>query len=210
MTFLEILVEGSSDVPVVREILTRRFGRTEFEHFRIHAHQGKGSRPAHPNREPDQKHRGLLDHLPARLRAYAGMSRTQDVGVVVLLDADDEDCRELKSYLLSLEPRPAKFLFRIAVEEVESWFLADRAAVRQSFSRAKVSRIPRGPADQVIGAWECLARVLDEDPSKITGQRKTRWAERIAPQLNLETPGSPSLHAFIAGVERMLANTIDA
>ena len=36
MIFLEVLTEGSSDVPAVKEILTRRFNLKENEHFRIH------------------------------------------------------------------------------------------------------------------------------------------------------------------------------
>jgi len=204
MTFLEVLVEGSSDVPVVREILTRRLGLRELEEFRILKHRGKGRRPSNPRNRNDPSRRGLLDQLPARLRAYEQMAKAQELAVVVLLDADDDPCTELKSYLLSLSPRPARVLFRIAIEELESWFLADPQAVRRSFPRAKLQHIPRGSPDRVIGAWEALARVLGEDPGKVTGREKTLWAEAIAPHLDFDEPGSPSLRAFITGVERLL------
>ena len=42
MTHFVVLVEGASDVPAVREVMTRRFGLAEDVHFRIHPHQGKG------------------------------------------------------------------------------------------------------------------------------------------------------------------------
>jgi hypothetical protein len=127
-----------------------------------------------------------------------------DLGVVVLMDVDREDCLDLKRYLLSLKPRPSNTKFRIAVEELESWFLADRDAIRRAFPRARLDRIPNGPPDQVIGAWECLARVLRMDPAKVTGVEKTEWAQAIAPHLDLDNPPSPSLRAFIEGLRRML------
>lgn len=68
--FLEILLEGASDVPTVKEILTRRFNLAEGEHFRIHPHKGKGKLPLNSLARPDVKHRGLLDQLPAKLRGY--------------------------------------------------------------------------------------------------------------------------------------------
>jgi hypothetical protein len=37
--FLEILVEGGTEVPTVREILQRHFSLVENTHFRIHPHK---------------------------------------------------------------------------------------------------------------------------------------------------------------------------
>ena len=42
MTHFEILVEGAADVPMVREIMVRRFGLVEKRDFRIHPHKGRG------------------------------------------------------------------------------------------------------------------------------------------------------------------------
>jgi Domain of unknown function (DUF4276) len=124
--------------------------------------------------------------------------------VIVLVDADDEDCRELKTYLMSLTPSPPKTLIRIAVEEIESWFLADEEAISRAFPRAKLSRLPGGPPDRVFGAWEALARVLDKDPTMVTGKEKATWAEAISRHLDLDEPRSPSLRAFIAGTRALL------
>ena len=79
---------------------------------------------------PGPRHQGLLDQLPAKLRGYGKSLAGMDCLVVVLIDADDEDCKDLKTRLLrlydELESKPPSVLFRIAVEETESWFLADR------------------------------------------------------------------------------------
>ena len=207
MTFLRVLVEGSSDVPIVREVLTRRFSLREGEHFLVHPHQGKGKRPAQPNKVPDPKRRGLLDQLPAKLRAWAKEAAGFDMSVIVLVDADDEDCIALKEYLRSLRPAPPKTLYRIAVEELESWFLADEGAISAAFLRARLQRLPRGEPDRVIGAWEALARVLDVDARTVTGADKARWAEEIARHLNLDDPPSPSFRVFVSGVGNLIGET---
>ena len=209
MRFIEVLCEGSSDVPAVREILCRHFGLRPGEHFRVHPHAGKGKLPRNPMARPDSRRRGLLDQLPAKLRGY-GKSENEGYAilVVVLVDADDDDCHALKRSLLKLYedlPRkPAQVLFRIAVEETESWFLADPKAVRAAFHGVDVAALHRLTPDGICGAWESLARTLGMDPAECSGADKVRWAEAIAPHLDLTAPKSPSLRAFVDGLEGRL------
>ncbi|HEY2513327.1 MAG TPA: DUF4276 family protein [Polyangiaceae bacterium] len=209
MTFIEVLCEGSSDVPAIGEILRRRFELSAETHFRIHAHRGKGKLPKNVKKRPLAKHDGLLDLLPAKLRAYGRAESEQyKILVVVLVDADDDDCRELKRSLremyAALEHKPQDVLFRIAVEETESWFLADPKAVRAAFPGADVAALRRIAPDTVCGAWERLARALGEDPHQCSGADKARWAGAIAQHLELTAPKSPSLRALVDGLEQRL------
>lgn len=205
MIFLEVLLEGESDVPAVRNILERRFNLTENEHFRIHPHRGKGSLPTNPLAQPDPVRRGLLDQLPAKLRGYHYLP--EGYCVVVLVDADRDDCHELKESLVNvyhaLPRRPQCVLFRIAVEETESWFLADADAIRSAYQHARVNRLPNQP-DAVVGAWEKLADVLNKRPDDCDGSDKFEWATQITPHLNLIDPLSPSLRAFVSGIDRLI------
>jgi len=207
MIFLEVLTEGSSDVPAVKEILTRRFNLKENEHFRIHPHRGKGKLPSNPLSRPHPSRRGLLDQLPAKLRGYSYLPA--DYCVVVLVDSDSEDCKELKKSLVEvykqLDKRPKCILFRIAVEETESWFLADADAIQAAYQRAKVTKIAGLAPDSIIGAWEKLAEVLGRRPQECDGGDKLEWASTIAPHLDLEQPKSPSLNAFVTGVKRLIS-----
>jgi len=198
--FFHILVEGLSDVPTVREIMCRRIGVTEGAHFRIHPHKGKGALPRTASAVPDST---LLGQLPATLRAYA--LKGQDHCIVVLVDADQDDCKALKKEMVSmwtkLDPKPPKVLFRIAIEEIESWFIADAKAVSAAYPSANITQITVIRPDSVIGAWEELAKALGLSPSKCSGADKEEWARTIAPKLDLLNPRSPSLSAFIRGIE---------
>ena len=204
MTHFVVLVEGASDVPAVREVLTRRFGLKEDVHFRIHPHQGKGKLPTNPLARPDPKQRQLLHQLPAKLRGY-GKSLTPDAVVLVVIDTDDVPCADLladlNAMLASLPVRPLRVLFRLAIEETESWFVADPHAVKSAFPKAKLAALKKIQPDAIVGAWERLAEAIGAPPCS-SGSDKLRWAAQICPHLDLDTPRSPSLGKLISGVAR--------
>lgn len=206
MTWFEVLVEGASDVPAVREVLVRRFGLVEDEHFRIHPHQGKGRLPENPLARPDPNQRQLLHQLPAKLRGYAKSLPPASV-VLVVVDADNDPCAELlanlNGMLAKLPDRPKRVLFRLAIEETESWFIADPAAVKAAFPKAKVASLSKLAPDSIVGAWEKLAEVIGA-PGRSSGTEKLRWASLICPHLDLDLPASPSLQKLISGVDREL------
>ena len=208
--FFEILVEGGADRPAVCEILQRRFGLQDGLGFRIHPHKGKGNLPGNALARPNSKHRGLLDQLPAKLRGMSWMG--MDYCVVVLVDADAENCIELKRRLVALyqalDRKPAQVLFRIAVEETESWFIADPVAVKKAYPTANITPLKKIKPDAVVGAWEHLAESLKKKPIQCRGPDKYQWAQQICPHLNLDTPISPSLRTFINGIERCLGVTV--
>jgi len=205
--FFEVLVEGVADVPALKTILERRFAMVENRDFRIHPHRGKGRLPKNPLSSPAVDRQGLLDQLPAKLRGY-GKSLQPGYCVLVVVDADDDDCRELKQSLVAmlevLPARPPCVLFRIAVEETESWFIADVQAIKAAYPGANTREIARIEPDSVIGAWEALAQAIGE--RKV--QDKRGWAERIAPHLRLDPPSSPSLAALVDGVQRILDEAV--
>ncbi len=209
MNWFEVLVEGAADVPVLREVLTRRFGLVEGAQFRLHAHRGRGTLPADVLSQPPPHKLGLLDQLPAKLRGWSWLG--PQACVVVVVDADNDDCKELlrrlHDMLVRLPKRPARVLFRLAIEETESWFLADRSAIERAYPKARLAKLMRMQPDAVVGAWEVLANVIGMRPDRVSGLDKFEWANRIAPHLNLDQPGSPSLGKLIAGLSRELAHS---
>jgi hypothetical protein len=204
--FFEILVEGGSDVPTIREILIRQFNLIEGQDFKIHPHQGKGKLPISVHSRVNPKNRTLLHQLPAKLRGYSHL--THEYCIVVLVDADSDDCIELKNKLVDLHQqllnRPPCVLFRIAVEETESWFIADIPAVRRAYPRAKLQKFEGLLPDQIIGAWEHLAEAIGKKPEDCDGSDKTEWAKKISPHLDLNNPKSTSLYFFIEGIRQKI------
>ena len=203
MIWLEVLVEGASDSPTVKEVLERKFQLVEGEHFRIHAHKGKGKLPVNPLSRPDLKHQGLLDRLPATLRGF-GKSLPKNAVVLVVVDADDQPCEillgQLNEMLAALPVKPT-VMFRLAIEETESWLIADVEAVQKAFpGKLNKNVLKHIPPDSVIGAWEKLAVALGFNPKMVAGPTKFEWAKRIAPHLNLDNPNSPSFRKLIEGI----------
>jgi hypothetical protein len=204
MTCFEVLVEGASDVPAIREVLTRRFGMIEGVDFRIHPHRGRGKLPKNPLARPDPRQQTLLHQLPAKLQGYSHWG--PDFCILVVIDVDDDDCGDLLARLRrmfdELPKKPQRVLFRLAIEETESWFIADTHAVKTAFPAAKLQRIKDIEADAIVGAWERLADAIGVPVVRVTGMDKTLWAGAIAPHLNLDRPRSPSLLKLIEGVNR--------
>nr|WP_319375518.1 DUF4276 family protein [uncultured Methanoregula sp.] len=204
--FFEILVEGASDIPAVKEIFTRRFNLRENLDFKIHHHRGKGELPSSAYFLPNPKDRSLLHQLPAKLRGYSHLP--DEYCIIVLVDADDDDCIQLKEKMINLHEQlfnqPPCVLFRIAVEEMESWFIADLHAVKSAYPKAKIQKIENIPPDSIVGAWEHLAETLGKKCSDCDGSDKLEWARKISPHLDLNNPKSTSLFHFIQGVERII------
>jgi Domain of unknown function (DUF4276) len=207
MIWLEVLVEGASDTPTIKEVLERKFQLIDGTHFRIHPHKGKGKLPANPLARPDLKHQGLLDQLPAKLRGF-GKSLGENSVVLVVVDVDkqpsDQLLSELNAMLIALPVKP-RVLFRLAVEETESWFIADINALKLAYPSVLSKKFLNGIApDQIIGAWEKLAQALRINPKMVSGSTKVEWAKKIAPHLDLENPNSPSFRYLINGIAEVV------
>lgn len=213
MTWVEVLVEGASDVPVVREVLIRRFGLVENTHFRIHPHKGKGELPLNPLARPDRQNLSLLHQLPAKLRGFGTYLTEPGQWVLVLVDVDDQPCHELLRALVtmyeSLPVRP-RVLFRLAIEETESWLIADADAVSAAYPDQFKRAVLKGiRPDQVVGAWEKLGSALGMEVKSIGPSSKFEWATHIAPHLDLQVPRSPSFRKFIEGIDRTLRQVVE-
>lgn len=202
---LHVLVEGPSEEAFLKEWLPRFLPGHSFIIIR---HEGKGRLSHKPHKKPDPKQRGLLDQLPAKLRAYGRALNSDTDRVVVLVDADDQDCRDLKKRLQAVlqhcDPTPT-VLFRLAVEETEAFFLGDIGAVKRAFPKAKISKIRKDYVqDSICGTWEILRDAIGAPPDS---EDKVAWAKAIGQYLTLEWQGanankSPSFQAFCKGLLR--------
>ncbi len=204
MPYIEVLLEGASDRAVLRELLARHFCLQEGVHFRLHHHKGKGKLPTNPLATAELHRQGLLDQLPAKLRGW-GKALPSSSMVLVVIDVDDDSPKkllaDLETMLNKLPSKPSKVMFRLAIEETESWFLADLTAVKAAFPKAAIQPLKAIAPDSIVGAWEKLAVSLGYDIKTVTGSDKYEWAQAIAPHMDFSANRSPSLKDLITGVD---------
>ena len=214
----EFLVEGQADLTALSILMDRILGEYQSPHtWKIHKHRGIGTIPADPSVRPNQRDQTLLHNLPSKLRAY-GKENRDDLVVVVLVDLDDRsDCVAFKQELKDLQnicsPQPT-VLFRIAIEEMEAWFLGDRAALTQAYPDADIAVYSRYQQDSQCGTWELLAEVVHVGGlSALLAQgkrsvkvleQKRKWAAKIAPLMNVESNQSPSFCVFRDGLRQCI------
>lgn len=201
---IEILVEEQSAEEALKHLLPRLIGnRAKWKLINL------GSKYK------------LLGALPQRLAAYSQrIGQGEDLRVMVLVDRDDDDCKVLKRRLeaaainagLATKSTPdAEGRFhivnRIVIEELESWFIGDPAALRQAFTSLPAvdatKGIFRNPDNG--GSWEALHRFLKKHGIYKSSYPKIEAARRIAPRLDLNANRSHSFRVFVDGVEALLA-----
>ena len=148
---------------------------------------------------PHQGKDDLLSRLPGRLRNYARLLPTNpELRVMVLMDAD-ADCRKRKMELerlvaaaglptktSALAGQSFQVVTRLAVAELEAWFLGDSAAIQAAYERVHAHHFKGLPSipDEISDAWETLWRVLQRANLYPAGKAKVEWARTIAPHLN--------------------------
>ena len=202
---LEMLAEDASTAAALRAIVPAVADGVGCE---IHPYRGKAD---------------LLAKLPTRLRGYAARFEKDDwfaahARVVVVLDRDGDDCRELRSRLDGMAravglstrgERGVHVLPRIACEELEAWYFGDWEAVRRAYPRVPTN-IPhqaayRDPDGIAGGTWEAFERVMKNAGYFATGLRKLEAARAIGPHLDPDRNASPSFRALRDGIRRLVA-----
>ena len=190
---VEVLVEEPSMEAALRALMPQMLGDASFD---VYTHQCKDE---------------LLQKLPDRLRGYAKWL-PQNYCIVVVVDRDDDDCKELKRRLdamaidagLSTRAQPhtrrVAVVNRLAIEELEAWYFGDWSAVRMAYPRVSAT-IPgqakyRRPDEIAGGTWEALERILKKAGYFKTGLRKIEAARSVALHMAPDRNVSPSFQAL--------------
>ncbi|MDD2724399.1 MAG: DUF4276 family protein [Methylovulum sp.] len=213
----EILVEGQCENTALSILMPKIIGEYRQPHtWNIRPHRGIGKLPENPAAEPNKNDQTLLHNLPAKLKSY-GIEQNPNLVVLVLVDLDDKaDCIAFKNQLLALldycEIKP-RTLFRIAVEELEAWFLGDAAALKSAYPDVRQDILDNYVQDSQIGTWELLAEaihlggidalLLKNKRSPLVLEEKRKWAKEISRHLNVDQNQSPSFCCFRDGLRRM-------
>lgn len=211
---IEILIEDSSGKELLEAVLPKLFGKFGEPHsWNMHSYKGIGRIPKGLKGSIDPMKRILLDRLPRVLQGY-GKSPGIDA-VVVVLDTDRRNCKdflnELQTLAAACNPAP-NTLFRLAIEEIEAWYLGDRQALTEAFPHAKADILNHYVQDSVCGTWELLADAVYPGGSTaikksgwpLPGQVKHEWAARISPLLDPDRNVSPSFGKLRDGLRHLV------
>ena len=208
MMRVEILSEDRSGGVVLKrltECILREYTK-DFTCY-LRPHRGCGYWPVHPEQKPEPFAAGLLELLPAKLRAYDKIYAGTQTIVIVCIDSDDHDPEEL---MMKLKATCRQYspgihtVIAISVEEMESWILADKNAILLAFPDADMERLSEYEQDSICGTWEVLCDVLLREQSgrvkrigyPAVGQYKTGWAEKISKYMVPGNNVSPSFKKF--------------
>ncbi|MBS0464907.1 MAG: DUF4276 family protein [Proteobacteria bacterium] len=191
---VELLVEEPSMEAFLRELLPRVLpaGRT----FAVYPFQGKSD---------------LLGKLPDRLRGYARFL-PDDWRIVVVVDRDDDDCRELKQKMEAMAKQAGlrtrsragsarwQVVNRIAIEELEAWYFGDWQAVCEAYPHVSPSvrnqRAHRHSDAVAGGTWEAFERVMKRHGYFRQGLRKIEAARALGKCVEAARSDSASFLCF--------------
>ncbi|MBO4687727.1 MAG: DUF4276 family protein [Clostridiales bacterium] len=219
---VEILSEDRSGGVVLERLtncILREFTK-EYTCF-LRPHRGCGYWPDHPDEKPAPFAAGLLELLPAKLRAYEKVYAGTDTIVIVCIDSDDKDPEELMKRLKETCRKYAQNLatvIAISVEEMESWILADKNAILLAYPDADMDKLAEYEQDSICGTWEVLCDVLLREQSPrvrrigypAVGQYKATWAEKISKYMLPGNNVSPSFKKFELALSGAVRQVLDA
>ena len=203
----DILVEDQSGKKALDILVPKIIGNRHTA--KVHSYRGIGRIPKNLKSSTDASKRLLLDQLPKLLRGYgktfANYPVNYPAAVIVVCDLDDKCLktfrRELFTVLNACNPKP-ETRFCIAIEEGEAWLLGDIPAIKAAYPQAEDGVLNRYQNDSICGTWERLADAVFVGGSNAlknkgaVGREKSAWAEKIAPQMNVDNNASPSFRYF--------------
>ncbi|MRH01906.1 DUF4276 family protein [Xanthomonas sontii] len=193
----ELLVEEPSMENFLHSCLPRLLANRAT--YAVHPFQGKDD---------------LMKKLEGRLRGYAAFM-PKDWRIVILVDRDDDDCRQLKTSLermcskAGLKSRAVskhqwQVATRIAIEELEAWYFGDWQAVKAAFPRVAATvdkqQTYRNPDAVRGGTWEAFERVMQRYGYFNEGLPKLSAARSIGAHIDPTRSVSPSFKAFCQAI----------
>ena len=213
----EVLVEDQSGKKALDILIPKIMGNQHT--CRVIAYRGIGHIPKNLKSSTDASKRILLDQLPKLLRGYgktfAEYPANYPAAVIVVCDLDTKCLKEFRQELFTVlnecNPKP-ETRFCIPIEEGEAWLLGDIPAIKATYPKAKDDVLSRYKNDAICGTWELLADAVYQGGANelkkkgriAIGKEKWRWAELIAPHMNIDNNASPSFCYFQKKIQELI------
>ncbi len=201
----EILVEEYSAEIALRNLLSKLVCGDHT--YRIITSQGKND---------------LIKNLPAKLRGYRKWL-SKNMTILVVVDRDNDDCFALKNKIDQMAQEAGlvsksnvesgndfDVMIRLAIEELEAWFIGDYQAVLAAYPRVnqnfhKKAKF-RDPDRISGGTWEALEALLKSAEYFKQGYRKIEAANNISTYMAPLKNRSKSFQVFWNGIAELTEN----
>ena len=132
---------------------------------------------------------------------------------MVLIDKDQKDCFQLKAQLEEVahdagfvtkssasQEGDFQVINRLAIEELEAWFLGDIKALLTAYPKVPKSRQYQDP-NAITGPHKVLGRMLKQSNYHRGGLPKTAVAQNIAQHMEPNRNKSRSFQVFVEGLK---------
>ena len=128
---------------------------------------------------------------------------------MVLRDNDGADCVAVKQGLLDIcrDAGREDTLVRVVCEELEAWYLGEPEALAEAFEDDRLRGIRRRPRFRNPDGVRQPSKTLEQ---LVPEFQKVSGARRMARHLSLERNRSTSFHAFMSGIDAVLAEMTDS
>jgi hypothetical protein len=152
-------------------------------------------------------HQGKHDLENALTYKIASLSRIEGAKILITIDQDTNDCKQLKQKLTDIVNKNCicDYKIRIVCKELESWLLGDLLAIEQAFPRFKSvslkGRAQIRDVDKIKGKpSDFLLRNIPEykDREKLP---KLVFSKKIAPFMDINNNTSPSFNHTINAIK---------
>lgn len=188
------IVEGHSEEKAIPVLLRRLLDKLEHPEVQV-------ARPFRVKRNlvilPGEIERAILRGI---------QTRTGINGLLVILDADDDDPNQLEISLVSrcriVSPKPVAVV--AARRELESWFLGSKDSLRGVCGIRAGANAPEAP-ESIRGAKERLTRNMEGNRGYVEVKDQPAMAAKM--DLGLALQRCLSFRRLLSELERLLAET---
>jgi len=154
-------------------------------------------------------HQGKNDLKKVLSEKIASLSRVEGAKILITMDQDANDCKQLKQKLSDLIGKNCNcdYKIRIVCRELESWLLGDLSAIERAFPKFKSGLYTKKPqmrnVDKTKGKpSDLLLRIIPEFKDR-KNLPKIELSKKVAPFLDIVNNCSPSFNHTIKAIRQL-------
>lgn len=153
-------------------------------------------------------HQGKQDLEQALKSTVPSISRIPDSRILITIDQDNSNCKQLKVKLLNLIEGKClcPYMIRIICRKLECWYLGDLQAIKAAYPRFDPDKHTHASAfrnvDNIQNAPEKMLKIVPE-LNKREYLPKLEFSRKVSAHLNIDRNTSTSFRHFVSAVRKL-------